>query len=190
MDCITPSHPEKIPHGESLDINQLLEKGEEAFLDPETVPKEGPIDLERFTYTPRQSVMSTLDSVSGSDITYIKAQITTDDKELKALVKEVEAGSTSSEKTSTANTSKSGTGTKGSSGSNSGLGAPRGRRPKPKVPIPPHAQPQRAMLMEVEDRWSMGYKKAFGGNKPWLPQKKSEPNWNQNRSWISDGWEV
>ena len=34
MDCVTPSHPKKIPHGESLDINQLLAKGEEAALDP------------------------------------------------------------------------------------------------------------------------------------------------------------
>jgi DNA polymerase gamma 1 len=28
MDCVTPSHPEKIPHGESLDIIQLHEKGD------------------------------------------------------------------------------------------------------------------------------------------------------------------
>ena len=32
MDCVTPSHPEKIPHGESLDIQELLAKGEEASL--------------------------------------------------------------------------------------------------------------------------------------------------------------
>ena len=203
MDCITPSHPEKIPHGESLDINQLLEKGHEAFLDQETVPKDGPIDLEKFTYTPRQSVMSTLDSVTGSDTAYIKAQITTDDKELKAIVRDVENDSTSTfASTSTTSeasfndTSKSATSTGSSSRSgSSGSGAARGRRPKPKIPIPPHAQPQRAMLMEVEDRWSMGYKKAFGGaggGKPWLTgieaQKKTLPDWN--RKWVGDGWEV
>lgn len=43
MDCITPSNPHPIPHGESIDIFQLLDKGEEARLDQEvdeTVDKE------------------------------------------------------------------------------------------------------------------------------------------------------
>jgi len=180
MDCVTPSHPEKIPHGESLDINQLLEKGVEAYLDPSIVPKDGPIDLDKFAYTPRTSVMEELDGGDESDVAYIKAQITSDDKELKAIVKEAENESSSTRE----NTKPSSTGSRGSG--SSGSGAPRGRRPKPKVPIPPHAQPQQAVLMEVEDRWSMGYKKALGGNKPWLTERKAQ--WT--KKWADDGWEV
>ncbi|KAJ9613575.1 DNA-directed DNA polymerase gamma mip1 [Cladophialophora chaetospira] len=181
MDCVTPSHPEKIPHGESLDISQLLAKGEEAYLDPSIVPKDGPIDLEKFAYTPRRSVMEELDGDGEPDLTYIKAQITSDDKELKALVKEVEG------ETSLPTREKPKTGSMGSKGSgSSGTGAPKGRRPKPKVPVPPHAQPQQPVLMEVEDRWSLGYKKALGGTKPWLVEKKPL----STRKWADDGWEV
>jgi len=182
MDCVTPSHPEKIPHGESLDINQLLAKGEKAFLDPAIVPESGPIDLDQYPYAPRQSVMSTLGG--SNDVGYIRAQITADEKELKSIVKEVEQESAEGDDTSAAPTpsgTKQGSSTKGS-------GLTRGRRPKPKVPVPPHAQPQRAMLMEVEDRWSMGYKKAFGGasDKPWLTDRKSQ----RTSRWADDGWEV
>jgi DNA polymerase gamma 1 len=88
MDCITPSHPDKIPHGESLDIRQLMEKGEEAYLNPAIVPKE-PIDLAQYDYTPRPTVMSTLNS--SDDLRYLRAQITGDDKELRAIVKEIES---------------------------------------------------------------------------------------------------
>ncbi|KIW33461.1 uncharacterized protein PV07_00311 [Cladophialophora immunda] len=200
MDCVTPSHPEKIPHGESLDINQLLDKGQEAYLNPAIAPKDGPIDLDRYAYTPRQSVMSSLNS--SGDTAYIKAQITSDEKELKAIIREAEneASSRSASEASPAATPKGSTGSRSASGSGSGTpGLPRGRRPKPKVPIPPHAQPQRAMLMEVEDRWDMGYKKAFGHaghggsagggvHKPWLTEKKAPPEWSSQ--WASDGWEV
>ncbi|KAK5024730.1 DNA-directed DNA polymerase gamma mip1 [Exophiala sideris] len=172
MDCVTPSHPEKIPHAESLDINQLLAKGEEAFLDPGIVPQTGSIDLSSYPYTPRQSVMSSLNG--SNDVAYIRAQITGDEKELKSIVREVEKGESTDD-------SNKGSGSKGS-------GLPRGRRPKPKVPVPPHAQPQRAMLMEVEDRWSLGYNKALNGasHKPWMTERKAE--WT-NR-WANDGWEV
>lgn len=153
MDCITPSHPNKIPHGESLDIRQLLAKGAEAWLDPSIVPKTGPIDVSKYDYTPRASVMSSLNS--STDTRYLRAQITNDDKELKNIIKEIEKDDPSSN-------------------SNGGSSAPRGRRPKPKVPPPPYAQPQRAVLMEVEDRWGMGYKKAFSNNhKPWLLNSKA-----------------
>ena len=190
MDCVTPSHPEKIPHGESLDINQLLEKGEKARLDPSIVPKHGPIDLDQYTYTPRKSVMAELNGESDeeSDVAYIKAQITSDDRELKAIVKEAESGLSPDEKPpKSSSTSGKGPGSSGS-GSGSGSGLPRGRRPKPKVPIPPHAQPQQAMLMEVEDRWGIGYKKALGGNKPWLIGKNGKVSGGQK--WFNDGWEV
>ncbi|KIX08647.1 uncharacterized protein Z518_03304 [Rhinocladiella mackenziei CBS 650.93] len=183
MDCVTPSHPEMIPHGESLDINQLLAKGEEAVLDPAIVPKDGPIDLDKYVYTPRQSVMSML---SGSnDVAYIRAQITNDEKELKSIVKDVEKESSSSRN----NYSKTSTGTQSATPKSFSLS--RGRRPKPKVPIPPHAQPQRAVLMEVEDRWTAGYQKALGtgfgtSHKPWLTERKAE--WTSR--WANDGWEV
>ncbi|ETI21617.1 hypothetical protein G647_07964 [Cladophialophora carrionii CBS 160.54] len=183
MDCVTPSHPEKIPHGESLDISQLLEVGDKAYLDPNVVPKDGPIDLDKYKYTQRKSVMEILNGDGESDVAYVRAQITSDDKELRDIIKEMEKESSSAGEKAT--TTKSGTtGTKGFGSSGSCL--PRGRRPKPKVPIPAHAQPQQAMLMEVEDRWSMGYNKAFGGDKPWLTEKKSD--WT--RKWASDGWEV
>jgi len=167
MDCITPSHPDKIPHGESLDIKQLLARGEEAWLDPNIVPKNGPIDVSKYEYMPRPSVMSTLNS--STDLRYLRAQITSDDKELKSIIKEVEKDDPSS---------------------NTNGGAPRGRRPKPKVPLPPHAQPQRAVLMEVEDRWGMGYKKAFANaHKPWLLNTKG-PSLSSKYAGDDGLWEV
>jgi len=189
MDCITPSHPGKIPHGESLDINQLLAKGEEASLDSGIIPKDGPIDLDKFTYTPRPTVMSTLSD--SNDVTYIRAQITDSDKELREIIKnaEKEADKSSTTGTSPSRTKSSSTDQTGSTPTTTR----RGRRPKPQVPIPSHAQPQRAMLMEVEDRWNAGYKRAFannsstqhGNNKPWLTTR---PTWDSR--WASDGWEV
>lgn len=182
MDCVTPSHPEKIPHGESLDISQLMAKGGEAFLDPAVVPATGPIDLDQYPYQPRESVMSKLNGDDPDrDVAYIKAQITSDDKELKSIIKEVEktagGGGSSSSKGSPSPSSSSGSGSSPS---------PRGRRPKPKVPVHPHARPQQAVLMEVEDPWGSGYKKALSGHKSWLAEKK--PDWTSR--WANDGWEV
>ena len=185
MDCITPSHPTKIPHGESLDIQQLMDKGLEAYLDPSVTPK-GPIDLEKYDYKPRASVMSTLNS--SDDLRYLRAQITSDDKELKAIVKEVEAEAASKDPSS----SNEGSGSTGTRKSLTGI--PRGRRPKAKpIAIPAYAQPQRAVLMEVEDRWNQGYKKFAGTNakyagKPWL-QRSGAMNTRMGE-WASDGWEV
>ncbi|KAJ5881167.1 DNA polymerase gamma [Penicillium subrubescens] len=85
MDCITPSHPYKIPHGETLDISQLLAKNEAAFLDPSIVPISPP-NPEKYDYTPRESVMSTLQA--SNDPAFIKAQITKDDKELREIIRE------------------------------------------------------------------------------------------------------
>ena len=86
MDCVTPSHQSKIPHGESLTINQLLDKGESAALNPDMEPK-NPIDLERFPYTPRPSVMSEVRE--RADIHFLKAQISRDAKELNDIIKDV-----------------------------------------------------------------------------------------------------
>lgn len=173
MDCVTPSHPNKIPHGESLDIMQLLAKGEEAFLDPKIIPKGGEIDLQQYPYTERKSVMASLNS--STDLRYLRAQVTGDDKELRALVKEVECETPKSE-----------------SGS-SGNGLPRGRRPKPKVPAPPHAPMQRPVLTEVEDRWGQGYKNAFASaHKPWIFNNQKSPIFGTDYAAkrADDGWEV
>src|SRR6202000_1828659 len=51
LDCVTPSHPNKIPPGESLDMVQLLSKSNEALLDPAIEPNDAP-QPERFEYTP------------------------------------------------------------------------------------------------------------------------------------------
>lgn len=84
MDCVTPSHQEKIPHGESLDIMALLAKGSLSHLDETIVPRDPPA-LETITYVPRQSVM---ESMQSEDLYFIKAQITADDKELRDIIKE------------------------------------------------------------------------------------------------------
>lgn len=93
MDCVTPSNKEAIPHGESLDIATLLNKGEVAFLDPTIVPHEPPA-TENYatTYTPRIPIMNTLNHSSATSpvaLAYIKAQISTDDKELRDMMKPV-----------------------------------------------------------------------------------------------------
>ncbi|KAJ2903662.1 DNA-directed DNA polymerase gamma mip1 [Zalerion maritima] len=93
LDCVTPSHPDSIPPGESLDIYQLLEKGDEACLDPNIVPSpEKAPRLDGITYTPRAAVMKNMDGQKDSSserfLNFIKAQITSDDEELKELDKQ------------------------------------------------------------------------------------------------------
>lgn len=71
MNCITPSNPKPIPPGESVDILQLLDMGEEAKLDQgvnhevdsqiESVKEENP-------YTTRVPVMQELANKSGSKL--------------------------------------------------------------------------------------------------------------------------
>ena len=75
--------------------------------------------------------MSTLGG--SNDLGYIRAQITDDEKELKAIIKEVEQESADGGGTPSSPTP---SGTK--QGGTKGSGVPRGRRPKPKVPVPPH----------------------------------------------------
>lgn len=90
MDCITPSQPNPIPHGESLDIQTLLDKGDEARLDPSVVPdpKFAP-KLEEIEYTARTPVMQTLKESSENGIAFIKAQIASDDKEVMEIIKDL-----------------------------------------------------------------------------------------------------
>ncbi|KAL2053082.1 hypothetical protein ABVK25_006719 [Lepraria finkii] len=75
MDCVTPSHPGKIPRGESVTINQLLDKGSAAYLDPNIVPND-PINLEQYPYTPRPSVMAELRE--RTDLNFLQAQISSE----------------------------------------------------------------------------------------------------------------
>lgn len=103
MDCITPSNKEAIPHGESLDIMALLDKGKEAQLKP-SVKSTSPPTPQKYThaYTPRTPIINTL---SGSDMTsplalaYIKAQISSSDEELREIMRPFRATPTPRSKT-------------------------------------------------------------------------------------------
>jgi DNA polymerase gamma 1 len=86
MDCVTPSHPDKIAPGESLDMLQILAKGDEAYLDPKVVPKSPP-KPERFEYVHRKPVMEDLKSESGAQ--YLRAQIASTPAELAEIVKDL-----------------------------------------------------------------------------------------------------
>ncbi len=96
MDCVTPSHSTPIPPGESIDIIQLLEKGAEARLDSSRPPTKYPPQLEGIQYTPRTPIMEMLDTKQDpTDLTFLKAQITNDDKELREILKEQRKASSS-----------------------------------------------------------------------------------------------
>ncbi|KAI0115258.1 DNA polymerase family A-domain-containing protein [Daldinia grandis] len=89
MDCVTPSHLTPIPPGESLDIMQLLEKGDEAKLNPDTVPAEPVPKPEEIIYEPRVPVMEQLNALRDpTDLSFLKAQITDDDQELRQIIKD------------------------------------------------------------------------------------------------------
>ncbi|RMZ89723.1 hypothetical protein DV736_g3053, partial [Chaetothyriales sp. CBS 134916] len=179
MDCVTPSHPEAIPPGESLDINQLLDKGAQAFLDPDTVPDQ-PIDLSIYGHTPRKSVLESLNS--STDLHYLRAQITADDQELRAIIREIERDANPSDHSSS-----------GPTNENSAKTRKGSRAKKEQVPVPAHAVPQQPILMEVSDRWTQAYTSVFANKpankasttKPWLMDKNKPA-----ASWANDGWEV
>ncbi|KAK6594924.1 DNA polymerase family A [Botrytis cinerea] len=84
MDCITPSHDTPIPHGESIDIQQLLRQPT-AHLDPSIVSTDPP-NLSDIAYEPRIPVMESLQK--STDLMFLKAQITASDQELKDIMKE------------------------------------------------------------------------------------------------------
>lgn len=81
MDCITPSQRKAIPPGESIDILQLLEKGQQAYLDPSVKPTSAP-QPEIYPYTPRAPVMT---SLGKPDPDFIRAQIAKDEKSLQIV---------------------------------------------------------------------------------------------------------
>lgn len=86
MDCITPSHTTPIPPGESLDIVQLLDKGSEALLDPNTLPQDAP-QPQRFAYQEREPVMAGL--TRDQNLSYLRAQVASGDAELRQIIKEM-----------------------------------------------------------------------------------------------------
>ncbi|KAG2416394.1 DNA polymerase gamma [Aspergillus terreus] len=124
MDCVTPSHPHKIPHGETVDITQLLQKGQEALLDPSVTPVDAPAP-QRYAYTPRESVMSALQATN--DPAFIRAQITKDDAELREIIKEVTKAKAATRPSST----------------------PSSQKGRVNATTSPAASPQKAILMDV-----------------------------------------
>lgn len=130
MDCVTPSHPEKIPHGESVSITQLLEKGSQAYLDPAIVPN-SPMNLDQYPYTPRPSVMAELRE--RTDVDFLKAQIATEPEEIYKILKNINKRPSGSSE----------------GGTLSEEGVPKPRVPKTKTSIPRYAQPQEPILMDV-----------------------------------------
>lgn len=90
LDCVTPSHLTPIPHGESIDITQLLERGDEARLDEDIVPERYPPRLDHIVYTPRTPVMEELkkQDASTADLAFIRAQITADTQEINKICME------------------------------------------------------------------------------------------------------
>jgi DNA polymerase gamma 1 len=139
MDCVTPSHPQKIPHGESLDIVQLLNKGNEARLDPSIIPISPP-SPEKYTYTPRATVMSALETSSNPAL--IKAQITKDDKELREIIKDLTKSNIPAKPTTTRSTNRTKT-------------------------TPPAAEPQKAILMDIgSGLYGGGFRDFAQGSRP------------------------
>jgi DNA polymerase gamma 1 len=67
MDCITPSHPNPIPHGTSLDIYQLLALPD-AILDPQAYPGQQRV---KWRYQARKPALER----SQPDFAYLDAQI-------------------------------------------------------------------------------------------------------------------
>ena len=90
MDCITPSHTTKIPHGESLDIWALIKMGDEAALDHSVKPTE-PLDVEKWEYTPRKPVMADLqnEEPTAQDLALLRAQVASSDKELREIMRDL-----------------------------------------------------------------------------------------------------
>ncbi|OIW34012.1 hypothetical protein CONLIGDRAFT_205232 [Coniochaeta ligniaria NRRL 30616] len=93
MDCVTPSNPIPIPPGESIDIVALLERGEQAYLDPSVTPDPARTPkTDGIEYTPRTPVMQQLQEAEGGSreeqMRFIRAQIADTDAELREVLKE------------------------------------------------------------------------------------------------------
>jgi len=160
MDCITPSHPTPIPPGESLDITQLLEKGDDALLDTTIVPTKHAPQLKDITYSPRVPVMQALDMTQDlKDLSFLKAQITNDDQELRDILKDQK---------------------KNSGGGTSTGSAPR--KPRAKKILPYSSQPQLIPHMYEPFEAKFTTKHNLKSN-DWTFEKMPPPS----RSWRSSG---
>lgn len=177
LDCVTPSHPNPIPSGESLDITQLLDKGELARLDADVTGTQIP-DLQRFNYVQRPLVIESLDK--DNDIMYLKAQVTRDDAEFKAILKEAadETPSENKPKSSTSSGSGSGSGSSGTRTKRSSTGKkPRSKKADIDVDDPhdqaaKHYHPQSPALLPVaEELWGRSgdawFRNLESRNRPW-----------------------
>lgn len=171
MDCVTPSHAEPIPHGESLDITTLLDKGAEAYLDPDTTPRPGlERNLDGIDHTPRKTVMQQLaeDDPATSDISFIKAQITADDAELRRILAEKrQAKATASSPPSASSDVKNVEKTAGSSGV----------ARKTKSVLPYHAQ---AELPFIDEIMSISDASSFVRQSSGPAASKSTRGWQQH----------
>lgn len=176
MDCITPSHTTPIPHGESLDITSLLKKGKSAYLDPQS-PRAKTLDLARFQYTPREPVIKSLERNQNQSISYLRAQVSSSDAELRALVKDASPKSPKSSKPDSSSSGSSGRG-RPRKASNSGTSRKKASKPHSAIseldesmPYRPlrHNHPQAATLLPVgEELWgrdSMAWMNKWEGAK-------------------------
>ncbi|CAM1502940.1 Fc.00g077160.m01.CDS01 [Cosmosporella sp. VM-42] len=157
MDCITPSHTTPIPHGESIDITNLLAKGDAAKLDLSIVPdpKFAP-SLDNIKYSPRVPVMQGIQEASGQSMPFLKAQIVNDDQELRDIIKDVQKARVAAE----------------------------GKKEKPmskrslKNVLPYHAHPQLVPMDEpisVSEAMSMKYRNSHEKNKWQWANRSSKP---------------
>ncbi|RVD88516.1 uncharacterized protein DFL_002698 [Arthrobotrys flagrans] len=87
LDCVTPSNPDPIPPGESVDMEGILANEEARLpLEEETIAAE---KLETIKYTPRVPILEQLAKQSRSNIYQMKAQIAKEDKDLNRVIKEL-----------------------------------------------------------------------------------------------------
>ena len=166
MDCVTPSHPEKIPHGESLTITQLLDKGSSAYLDPAVVP-DTPINLDQYPYTPRASVMAEMGE--RIDLDFLKAQISSDAKELNDIIKDV-----NNRKTSTSSSFPTGDAITSAGGPHKGRSKVKSSRTT-KSAMPKYAPPQEPKLLDAPYEYEAPIWKKYATTaragqygKPWI----------------------
>ena len=154
MDCITPSHPEKIAPGESLDILQLLAKGDEALLEPSVQSSQHP-QPERFEYTHREPVMEGLERPNA--LHYLRAQIASDTTELNKIAKELKPSTPTTSRIYTLN--------------DKPKASKRGRKPKATNTGGLRAYSQYPQLLPVETPFEenkfINYFDAREGNKGW-----------------------
>ncbi|KAJ4304117.1 DNA-directed DNA polymerase gamma mip1 [Collariella sp. IMI 366227] len=92
MDCITPSNPTPIAPGETVDITQLLAKGDLAHLDESIVPARFAPKLDGIEYVPRKPVMQELREAENADATaelrFVRAQICNEESEFREILKD------------------------------------------------------------------------------------------------------